>query len=108
MAPRQVLTISSQVAVGLVGNSVVYPVLLTLGVTPVALSTIMLSNHPGHARPAGLAVPAEKLALMLERLIDLGLLNEDAVVVTGYFANAEQIEAVAPIIARMPKSFFLC
>lgn len=107
-APRQVLTISSQVAVGLVGNSVVYPVLLTLGVTPVALSTIMLSNHPGHARPAGLAVPAETLGQMLERLIDLGLLEPDVVVVTGYFANEEQIETVAPIIARLPKSFYLC
>ncbi|WP_119270639.1 PfkB family carbohydrate kinase [Taklimakanibacter deserti] len=107
-APRQVLTISSQVAVGLVGNSVVYPTLLALGVTPVALSTIMLSNHPGHARPAGIAVPAETLARMLERLIELGLLDPDVVVVTGYFANEEQIEAIAPIIARLPKSFYLC
>lgn len=107
-APRQVLAISSQVAVGLVGNSVIYPTLLALGVTPVALATIMLSNHPGHARPEGLAVPAEKLARMLERLIELDLLAGDVVVVTGYFANAEQIEAVAPIIARLPKSFYLC
>lgn len=106
--PRQVLTISSQVAVGLVGNSVIYPTLLALGVTPVALATVMLSNHPGHAKPEGLSVPAEKLAAMLERLIGLGLLKEDVIVVAGYFANEEQIEAVAPIIARLPKSFFLC
>ncbi len=106
--PRQVLTISSQVAVGLVGNSVIYPTLLTLGITPVALATIMLSNHPGHARPEGLAVPAETLAAMLERLIALDFLCEDVIVVTGYFADAEQIEAIAPIIARLPKSFYLC
>lgn len=106
--PRQVLTISSQVAVGLVGNSVIYPTLLALGVTPVALSTIMLSNHPGHARPEGLAVPAEKLAAMLERLIALGFLRADVIVVTGYFADQAQIEAIAPIIARLPKSFYLC
>src|SRR5690349_4338290 len=99
--PRQVLTISSQVAVGLVGNSVIVPALLIQGVTPVALSTIMLSNHPGHARPEGLAVPAEKLAAMIERLMALGLLREDVVVITGYFANAEQIEALAPLIARL-------
>ena len=106
--PRQVLTISSQVAVGLVGNSMIYPTLLALGVTPVALSTIMLSNHPGHARPEGIAVPAEKLAAMLERLIALGFLSEDIIVVTGYFADNAQIEAIAPIIARLPKSFYLC
>lgn len=108
MAPRQVITISSQVAVGLVGNSVIYPTMLALGVTPIALSTIMLSNHPGLARPEGLAMPADKLAAMLERLIALGFIQEDPVIVTGYFANAEQIDALAGIIARFPKSLYLC
>jgi len=108
MAPRQVVTISSHVAVGLVGNSVIVPALLTQGVTPVALSTIMLSNHPGHARPEGLAVPAERLAAMIERLVSLGLLKDDVIVITGYFANAEQVEALAPLIARLRKSYYLC
>lgn len=108
MAPRQVITISSQVAVGLVGNSVIFPTMLALGVSPIALSTIMLSNHPGLARPEGLAMPADKLAAMLERLIALGYIEPDAVIVTGYFANAEQIEAVAGIIGRLPNAFYLC
>ena len=80
MAPRQVITISSQVAVGLVGNSVIFPTMLALGVSPIALSTIMLSNHPGLARPEGLAMPADKLAAMLERLIALGYIEPDAVI----------------------------
>lgn len=108
MAPRQVLTISSQVAAGPVGNSAIVPALLALGVTPIALPTIILSNHPGHGRPEGVAVPAEKLAAMLERLVERDFLGDDAVVLTGYFAHEEQIAALAPIIARLPKSFYLC
>lgn len=106
--PRQVLTISSQVAAGPVGNSAIVPALLALGVTPIALSTIILSNHPGHGRPEGLAMPAEKLASMLKRLIELGFLGDDVVVLTGYFVHEEQIAALAPIIAGLPKSFYLC
>lgn len=108
MATRQVLTISSQVAAGPVGNSAIVPALLAMGVTPVALPTIILSNHPGHGRPEGLAVPAEKLAAMLRRLVEQGLLGDDVVVLTGYFAHEEQIAALAPIIADLPKSFYLC
>ncbi|MGE0005139.1 MAG: pyridoxal kinase [Parvibaculaceae bacterium] len=108
MAPRQVLTISSQVAAGPVGNSAIVPALLAMGVTPVALPTVMLSNHPGHGAPEGLAMPADRLAAMLERLAALGFVREDAIVLTGYFASAGQIEAVAAVIARLPKVLYLC
>jgi pyridoxine kinase len=108
MAPRQVLTISSQVAAGPVGNSAIVPALLAMGVTPVALSTIVLSNHPGHGRPEGIAVPAEKLVAMLDRLGALGFLTDDIVVLTGYFAHAEQIDAVASFLTALPRSHYLC
>lgn len=108
MTSRQVLTISSQVAAGPVGNSAIVPALLALGVTPIALPTIMLSNHPGHGKPEGIAVPAETLAAMLKRLVDLGFIREDAVILTGYFANAEQIDAVAEFIARFPAPTYVC
>jgi pyridoxine kinase len=108
VAPRQVLTISSQVAAGPVGNSAIVPALLAMGVTPVAIPTIVLSNHPGHGKPEGHAVPPEKLAAMLKRLIDLGFIQKDAVILTGYFANAEQIEAIAQIIADFPKATYVC
>lgn len=108
MAPCQVLTISSQVAAGPVGNSAIVPALLALGVTPIALPTIMLSNHPGHGKPEGIAVPAEALAAMLKRLTDLGFIQEDAIILTGYFANAGQIDAVAPFINRSAKATYIC
>jgi len=106
--PRHVLTISSQVAAGPVGNSAIAPALLAMGVTPVAVSTIILSNHPGHGTPEGMAMPADKLALMLERVVTLGFLRDDAVVLTGYFANEEQIEAVASFLRARPRSHYLC
>jgi pyridoxine kinase len=108
MAPRQVVTISSQVAAGPVGNSAIVPALLAMGIVPVALPTIILSNHPGHGKPEGFAVPAEKIALMLERLIALRFIREDAVIMTGYFADAAQIEAVAAFIGHLPKAPYLC
>lgn len=108
MTPRQVLTISSQVATGPVGNSAIVPALLAMGITPVAIPTIILSNHPGHGKPEGMAVPAEKLAAMLTRLLDLGFIPDDAIILTGYFANAAQIDAVASVIARLPNALYLC
>jgi pyridoxine kinase len=106
--PRQVLTISSQVAAGPVGNSAIVPALLALRITPIALATTMLSNHPGHGRPEGLAVPAAKLALMLDRLVELGFLGEDTIVLTGYFAHEEQIDAVANFLGKFNRSYYLC
>jgi pyridoxine kinase len=108
MAPRQVLTISSQVAAGPVGNSAIIPALLALGVTPIAIPTIILSSHPGHGKPEGMAIPADRLAAMLERLRSLRFLEEDAVILTGYFANAEQIEVVATVIDLFAKATYVC
>ena len=108
MAPRQVLTISSLVAAGPVGNSAIVPALLAMGITPVVLPTIVLSNHPGHGAPQGFAVPPGTLAAMLERLVSLKFIHEDAVILTGYFASAGQIEAVSSLIARLPKALYVC
>ena len=69
----QALSISSQVAYGPVGNSAAVPALEWLGVTVHALPTVVLSNHPGHGRPAGLRVPARDLAAMADALEALGV-----------------------------------
>ena len=79
-----------------------------MGINPVAISTSLLSNHPGHGKPEGMAVPAETLAAMLKRLIELSFIREDAVILTGYFANAEQIGAVAAVIEGLDQAFYVC
>jgi pyridoxine kinase len=91
-----------------VGNSAIVPALLAMGITPIALPTIILSNHPGHGKPEGFAVTADRLAAMLERLLSLGFVEEDPVILSGYFASAGQIEAIASTIARLPKALYLC
>jgi pyridoxine kinase len=108
VAARQVITISSQVAAGPVGNSAIVPALLAMGITPVALPTILLSNHPGHGKPEGIAVPPETLGAMLKRLIELNFIREDAVILTGYFANVGQIDAVAAVIDRLEEASYIC
>lgn len=107
-----VLSISSQVAYGPVGNSAAVPALERLGVTVYAVPTVVLSHHPRHAKPAGLRIPAADLAAMLESLFALGVLDRLTAVLTGYFAANDQIFGVARMIARLraknPSLLYLC
>ncbi len=66
-----------------------------------AVPTIILSNHPGHGKPAALRMPASDLAAMLGALEELGALDTCAAVMTGYFAANDQIHGVARMIRRM-------
>src|SRR4029450_4901216 len=99
MGSRQVLSISSQVAAGPVGNSAIVPALLALGVTPLALPTVVLSNHPRHGPPRGRAIPAEVLSSMLAALDERNFLKDCCCVLTGFFASAEQIDITADCVA---------
>lgn len=104
----KILAISSQVAWGPVGNSAAVPAMMQQGAEVLALPTIMLSNHPGHGAPEGLAMPAATLAAMLARLEALGALEGLSGILTGYFANAEQVAAVAQFIPRQAHALYLC
>jgi pyridoxine kinase len=108
MAGPTVLTISSHVAAGPVGNSAIVPGLLALGVTPISVPTILLSNHPGHGKPEGMAVPTRTLAAMLDRIDALRFTGKNTVILTGYFADARQVTAVASYIANHPYTYYLC
>lgn len=97
----RILSISSQVAYGLVGNSVAVPALQSKGHEVMSIPTIMLSNHPGMATPVGFRTSPEDLTRILERLEALDVLITCAAVMTGYFASAEQVAAVEPVLVRM-------
>jgi pyridoxine kinase len=107
-----VLSISSQVAFGPVGNSAAVPAMEALGATVYAIPTIVLSHHPRHAEPAGLRIPAADLTAMIDSLLRLGVLDGLHAVLTGYFAESDQIVDVARMIERLkqrnPKLFYLC
>lgn len=107
-----VVTLSSQVAAGPVGNSVIVPALLALGIEAVALPTVVLSNHPGHGRPEGLEIPAKTIAAMLARTVELGFTRQLSLILTGYFTDPEQIAAAGQFIAREKEAnsggYYLC
>ncbi|MGH6907928.1 MAG: bifunctional hydroxymethylpyrimidine kinase/phosphomethylpyrimidine kinase [Aestuariivirga sp.] len=97
----KVLSISSQVAYGNVGNSAAVPAMQALGHEVLAVPTIFLSTHPGLGQPASLRVPAPDLAAILGALDDRGILASCNAVMTGYFAANDQIHGVARIIRRL-------
>jgi pyridoxine kinase len=97
----RILSISSQVAYGPVGNTAAVPAMQAMGHEVMALPTIILSNHPGHGQPQALRVPAPDLAGMLGVLEQMGALDGCGAVMTGYFAANDQIHGVARMIRRM-------
>src|SRR3954462_6518029 len=94
-AALPVVTISSHVAAGPVGNSVIAPALLALGVEPIVIPTVVLSNHPGLGGPEGIEIPADIMGSILTRAMELGLVRSPAVFLTGYFRSPAQIETAA-------------
>ena len=99
--PRHVLSISSQVAYGPVGNSASVPALQAAGFTVSQVPTIILSNHPGLGKPSGVKLPATELEAILKSLEALGVLDTCLGVMTGYFAGADQVKLAASFIQKM-------
>ena len=103
----KVLSISSQVVWGPVGNSAAVPALQAKGHEVLALPTITLSNHPGHGAPAGFRTHAEDMARMFAALEALGVLSDLDAVFTGYFASVGQVEEVARLLDRVRVPYLL-
>jgi pyridoxine kinase len=99
--PRHVLSISSQVAYGPVGNSASVPALQAAGFTVSQVPTIILSNHPGLGKPSGVKLPPTEIEAILKSLEALGALDTCVGVMTGYFASADQIKVAASFIRKM-------
>lgn len=93
-----ILSIHSSVTAGFVGNSVVGPALLSLGIQPLLVDTVMLSAHPGYGRRAGGAVPDELLKDVLTGVADLTDLHRIDAVISGYLGGAGQVAAIAAMI----------
>lgn len=100
----RVLSLSSQTVYGPVGNSASVPALQACGHEVLQVPTVLLSNHPGHGKPAGQATPATVMQHMLEAVQNLGALAGCAAVMTGYFATPEQVKLAAETIAAMKRN----
>jgi pyridoxine kinase len=91
----RVLCISSQTVYGPVGNSAAVPALQAEGHEVMQIPTVILSNHPGHGKPAGQSTPAPLLEDMLNALHRIDAFAGLSAVMTGYFTSAAQVTAVA-------------
>ncbi|MDA7946377.1 MAG: pyridoxal kinase [Hyphomicrobiaceae bacterium] len=86
-----VLCLSSQVARGFVGGSATRIALQRMQHECWLLPTVILSNHPAHARFAGEQVPIGRLRAMLEAMDANGWLEEVDAVVAGYMPSPEHV-----------------
>ena len=100
----KILAISSQVVFGPVGLNAIVPALQAKGHDVLALPTVTLSNHPGHGKPAG---GAHDLASLIAALENINAFDKFDAVITGYFANAEQVHQVAKLIKKLNPKIIL-
>lgn len=111
-AAATVLAMSSQVVYGPVGNSAAVPAMQALGLSVLALPTVILSHHPGHGPPVRQVIAAEMLEAMLERVASHGWLDGISGVMTGYFADRAQVEVAAGALTKLrernPDLVYLC
>lgn len=96
-----VLCLSSQVVRGYVGGSAARIAMERLGHEFWLLPTVILSNHPGHARFAGEQVPSGRLRAMLEALEVNGWLADVDAVMTGYMPSPEHVTLAAGTVAKV-------
>ena len=107
-----VLTISSQVAYGLVGNCATVPALQMLGFEVLAIPTVLLAHHPGHGPAKGRLLPADELADLLQGLTAIGALARCCAVLTGYLGlpgtATVAVDAVTRLRQARPGALYLC
>ncbi|KAG7834040.1 hypothetical protein KL943_003336 [Ogataea angusta] len=94
-----VLSFSSHVVHGTVGNRAIQLPLNLRGWNVDCVNTTNLSNHPGFRTFKGSKTDAATIADIYEGLVEIGL-EYDAVIV-GYVASVPNLECIADILARL-------
>lgn len=100
----RVLTISSQVVRGHVGNSAAVFALQRLGHDVWPLPSVVLSNHPGHAHVAGTRIAPDSLEAMLAALDGNGWIGEIDAILTGYLPTAAHASFAARAIKQIRRA----
>lgn len=108
----KVLSVSSQVVYGHVGNSVTAFVMQRLGHEVWSVPAIVLSNRPDYRAVAGLRIPPADIDAMLEAGLDNGWLSQADAIMTGYLPSAEHVKLCARWVSRLkslrPQLVYLC
>lgn len=97
----RILAISSQVAYGAVGLSVIVPALQALGHDVIALPTVVLSNHPGHLHVSGTRISADVLDGILDALDANGWLDGVDGILTGYLPSVDHVRCAEKAVTRV-------
>lgn len=96
-----ILSLSSQVLRGAIGNSAARFALERLGHEVWAVPTTILSNHPGHADYAGRAQAPDAIGEMLDALARNGWLGDVDALISGYMPSAGHARLCAAAIDRL-------
>jgi pyridoxine kinase len=96
----RLLSLSSQVVLGHVGNSALALPLARLGVELLAVPTVLFSNHPGHGGFEGAPVEPELIGRLLDGLKARGLPQGLDGVLSGYLGTGEAAGLLAERLAR--------
>ena len=107
-----ILSISSQVVYGAVGNSAGVFVMERLGHEVWQVPTVLLAHHPGYGGAVGDPFSADEITRLIAALDRQGFLARCDAVISGYLAESGQAEAVAGALARVkaanPDALYLC
>ena len=107
-----VISIQSQVAYGHVGNSAAAYPMRACGVEVVEVPTTLLSNHPHYATIRGRLLEADLVADILCGLVERGLDQRAAAILSGFMGRAETASAVAAFVrqakAANPRLVYAC
>ena len=98
------LILSSHVAASRVGGSAQALSLAPFKIDPVEVPTVLFGRHPGWGAPGGAAVSDEVFAGVLEGVEANGLFELAELVITGYFASAEQVAIAASAARKCPNA----
>ncbi len=96
----RVLSISSSVSRGRVGNSIAVPVLEALGHEVWAVPTVQLSTRPGLGTVAREDVSPEMIGRFVDALEADGALARLKGISTGYLPSAAHVRAAADAVRR--------
>ena len=107
-----VVSLSSQVVYGHVGNCAAVPALQALGFEVLALPTVLLAHHPGHRPPRGRMCAVEEVAALLEGIDEVGALARACGMLTGYLGLPGTASVAADAVTRLrrykPAALYLC
>lgn len=107
-----IISISSHVMRGSVGNRASAFALETLGHPVWSVPTVLLPWHPGHGRSTRIAIDPDLFATALEDLSGARWREEVGAAMTGYFADKRQVSAAAALVRsfreRDPGFIYLC